>query len=132
MKLRIHLIMAIMGLGLMQPAFSSDSAVAHALYMQGDFTGAYKEYRTLAEVGYARYQSKIASMHFKGEGVDKDISLAYTWFALAASQGDQFGQKRMHELAKQMSTEQLLQTDKIIEEYNNRYIAPFRPIEQPK
>ncbi|OMH37960.1 SEL1-like repeat protein [Motiliproteus sp. MSK22-1] len=127
MKPRIYLILAIVGLGLAQPTFSSDSAVAHALYMQGDYTGAYKEYRTLAEVGYARYQSKIASMYFKGEGVEKDLSLAYAWFALAASQGDQYGQKRMLELAKQLSAEQLLQTDEIIKEYNNRYIAPFRP-----
>jgi len=114
-------------MGSFAPVLATDAAVAYAQYAKGNYADAYREYRGLAEVGYAPYQTQIASMLAKGEGVEQNLIQAYAWYALAASQGDPAGQRNIARLSQQMSADQLQQSTALAEEYGQRYVAPFRP-----
>ncbi len=108
-------------------ALATDAAVAYAHYAKGDYADAYREYRGLAEVGYAPYQTRIAGMLVRGEGVARDLVQAYAWYALAASQGDPAGQREIAQLSRRLSQGQLQQGTALAEEYGRRYVAPYRP-----
>lgn len=114
-------------LTLATPVFATDGAVAYTHYARGDYAAAYREYRALAEVGYAHYQSQVAYMHAQGEGVAKDKVQAYAWYALAASQGDPTGRLQSAKLAHELSRQQLQQGNQLAEQYGRIYVAPFRP-----
>ena len=114
-------------IALATPVFATDGAVASAHYARGDYATAYREYRALAEVGYAHYQSQVAHMHAQGEGVAKDRVQAYAWYALAASQGDPIGRLHSARLAHELSRQQLQHGNQLAEQYGRLYVAPFRP-----
>ena len=109
------------------PVLATDAAVAYAHYARGEYADAYREYRGLAEVGYAPYQSRIARMLARGEGVERNLIQAYAWYALAASQGDPTGQRQLALLSRKMSSDQLRQGAALAEEYGRLYVAPYRP-----
>jgi TPR repeat protein len=109
------------------PVFATDGAVAYAHYVRGDYAAAYREYRALAEVGYGHYQSQVARMHARGEGVAKDSVQAYAWYALAASQGDPLGLLHSARLADELSQQQLQRGIQLAEQYGQLYVAPYRP-----
>ena len=56
-------------------------------YAAGDYATAYKEFKILAESGYAYAQFSLGMMHNNGEGVAQDYKEAMKWFRLAAEQG---------------------------------------------
>ncbi len=56
-------------------------------YDRGDYDTALKEWRPLAEQGYAVAQYNLGIMYHKGHGVPQDYTEAVKWFRLAADQG---------------------------------------------
>ncbi|MEH6472964.1 MAG: hypothetical protein V7752_17125 [Halopseudomonas sp.] len=114
-------------IALASPIFAADGAVAYAHYARGNYADAYREYRALAEVGYAHYQSQVARMHAQGEGVAKDMVHAYAWYALAASQGDPLGRLHSATLVHELSRQQMKRGNQLAEQYGRLYVAPYRP-----
>ena len=53
----------------------------------GDFATALREWKPLAEQGYALAQTSLGMMHRSGRGVPKDYEIALQWYRLAAEQG---------------------------------------------
>ncbi|HLJ53148.1 MAG TPA: hypothetical protein VKT24_07165 [Rhizomicrobium sp.] len=66
------------------PAFAGDLADANAAFDHKDYATAFALYQPLAKAGEAQAQSAIGAMYFFGNGVEKNPSRAYMWFALAA------------------------------------------------
>ena len=56
-------------------------------YNRGDYDTALKEFRPLAEQGFASSQFNLGLMYDKGQGVAQDYQEAMKWYRLAADQG---------------------------------------------
>ncbi len=106
---------------------ATDAAVAHTHLSNGHYTEAYREFRGLAEAGYADYQISLAKLHSSGSGVPKDFVQAYAWYALAAAQGNSEGKSGMERMAEQMTDTQLIESREQAREFAQRYLAPVRP-----
>jgi uncharacterized protein len=68
-------------------AFAGELEDATAARERGDFAGALRLMRPLAEKGNATAQHNVGASYFSGEGVAKDVKEAEKWFRLAAAQG---------------------------------------------
>ncbi len=58
-----------------------------AAYALGDYATALREFRPLAEQGYAIAQNNLGVMYGKGQGVPQDYAAAVRWYRKAAEQG---------------------------------------------
>ena len=58
---------------------------AAAAYRRGDYPAAFRIWHALAEQGDGEAQMALGFMYHDGEGVPKNLKLAYMWFYLAAS-----------------------------------------------
>jgi len=56
-------------------------------YERGDYETALKEWRPLADQGYAGAQNELGAMYEEGKGVPQDYTEAVKWYRLAADQG---------------------------------------------
>ncbi len=95
-------------LGLTAPAWGHEDKLAHpnqldehlrevfldksyergeAAYVRGDYATALREWRPLAEQGYAYVQYALGLMYGKGRGVSQDYAEAANWLRKAAEQG---------------------------------------------
>ncbi len=54
-------------------------------YNRGDYATALREFRVLAEQGFAEAQNNLGLMYTRGQGVPQDYVHAHTWFNLAAA-----------------------------------------------
>ena len=54
---------------------------------RGDYAAALREFRMLAEQGYAKAQNNLALLYANGEGVPQDHAEAVKWYRKAAEQG---------------------------------------------
>ena len=61
-------------------------------YNDGEYTLALKEWKPIAEKGYAFAQYNLGIMYEFGNGVPKDYSEAVKWYRLSAEQGYAIGQ----------------------------------------
>jgi len=74
-------------LGLTAPAWAGwDEGVAAA--KRGDYATAVREWRPLAEQGYAKAQFNLGLMYDNGQGVSQDYAKALQWYRKAAEQGN--------------------------------------------
>ena len=73
----------------------------------GDYATALREWKPLAEQGYARAQSNLGYMYVKGQGVIQDKVYAHMWWNIAASSGHKDLVKKRDIIAKQMTPSQL-------------------------
>ncbi len=71
-------------LGLTAPGWAGFDE-GDAAYHRGDYATALREFRSLAEQGYANAQFNLRNMYILGLGVPQDYALAHMWFNLAAS-----------------------------------------------
>ncbi len=81
------LLLAVVVVLLAAPAWADFEAGKEA-YFRGDYATALKEFRVLAEQGYAGAQNNLGLMYAEGQGVPPDDKEAARWFRLAAAQGD--------------------------------------------
>ncbi|MBI2379611.1 MAG: TonB family protein [Gammaproteobacteria bacterium] len=80
-------LLAILGLwAAASPSVRADFDLAEELYREKNFTAAATEFRRLAELGEGHSQFNLGVMYYKGEGVAKDLALAFAWLSLAAEQ----------------------------------------------
>lgn len=84
-------------------------------------------YKKAAEKGNPLAQSNLGVAYASGEGVKQDIIKAYVWFSLAASQGLTAALENRNILKKEMSEELQTNAQRLMREYFNKYVAPFRP-----
>lgn len=84
-------------------------------------------YKKAAEKGNPLAQSNLGVAYASGEGVQQDIIKAYVWFSLAASQGLTAALENRNILKKEMSEELQANAQRLMREYFNKYVAPFRP-----
>jgi len=67
-------------------------------YNSGDYETALKQFKPLAEKGYALAQKNMGVLYKQGHGVIQDYKEAYKWFRLAADQGDANAQHNLGNL----------------------------------
>ena len=60
---------------------------ANEAYRNHDFSRAYYWWNILAEAGHAKAQSNLGLLFLRGQGVDKNVSIALRWLEKAAGQG---------------------------------------------
>lgn len=65
---------------------AADFSVGLTAYQKGDFSGAAKEWRPLAEEGSAAAQYNLGLLCYDGKGVPQDYAEAANWFRRAAEQ----------------------------------------------
>jgi hypothetical protein len=82
------------------PAYA-DFATGVTAYKNGDFETALKEWRPLADQGYADAQWALASMYQYGDGVRQNYGTAFRWYKLAAEQGNAIAQNSLGEMYRQ-------------------------------
>ena len=71
---------------------AQDFNKGYEAYNTGDYDTAVKEWKPLAEQGYASAQFNLGIMYEYGDGVPKDYANAVKWYKLSAEQGDAAGQ----------------------------------------
>ena len=75
-------------------------------------------YIKAAKKGHAGAQYKAGLIYERGVGIIlQSMSEAYMWFALAASQGIEWGTSRRDEIAKKMTPEQIAEAGKLVEKW---------------
>ena len=82
---RVALAVAIL-IGLAVPTWA-DFQDGVAAYERGDYTTAFREFKTLAEQGNAKAQLALGLMYELGRGVPRDDAEAVKWYRKAAEQG---------------------------------------------
>src|SRR6266496_4228191 len=65
----------------------ADYQKALEAYNAGDYAGALREWRPLAEQGDASAQNNLGVMYENGQGLSKDYGQAHVWYRQAAEQG---------------------------------------------
>jgi len=80
-----HAILGVAALAALSLA-ASDFNTGLEAYKKGDFVGAAKEWRTVAEAGSAAAQYNLALLYVDGKGVPLDYGEAANWFRRAAEQ----------------------------------------------
>lgn len=63
--------------------------IAMHAYQAEEFGRAYSEFTSLAELGHKLAQANLGVMYFHGQGRPKNLTEAYAWVALAATDGDE-------------------------------------------
>jgi TPR repeat protein len=83
----------------------------------GDFEAALKIWLPLAEQGHAYAQNNLGMMFAKGDGVQKNMVLAYMLFNLAAQQGNTEAAKARAIAAVLMTPEQITMAERLTREW---------------
>jgi len=81
-----------------------------------DYKEAVKWYRLAAEQGYWVAQYNLALSYAKGQGVIQDNVMAHMWLNIAASNGDASATKNRDIVAKNMTTAQIAEAQKLARE----------------
>ncbi|MCZ6772120.1 MAG: sel1 repeat family protein [Proteobacteria bacterium] len=84
---------------------------------RGDYATALREWRPLAEQGYAMAQFNLGVMYAKGHGVTTDYVQAHMWFNLAAAQGDKKAVKGLNIIARGMIPAQIAEAQRLAREW---------------
>ena len=83
---------------------------------KGEYATALKEFTPLAEQGDATAQYNLGLMYGNGQGVLQDNIYAHMWFNIAASNGDGDAAKYRDLTAKEMTSNQLAEAQKLARE----------------
>ena len=63
---------------------------ARMAFLFGQFEIAFKAWQPLAENGYAKAQAALAWMYHTGNGVPKNVQIAFEWYLKAANKGHEY------------------------------------------
>jgi TPR repeat protein len=80
-------IVLVLALALPAPVLAADFQSGLEAYERGDYATALKEWRPLADQGYAGAQFNLGLIYENGYGVAQDYAEAAKWYRLAAEQG---------------------------------------------
>jgi len=94
----------------------SDFQKGMTAYQSGDFATALREWKPLAEQGYARAQYNLGVMYALGKVVPKDYVYAHMWGNLGASNGNEKGGKLRDFVAKEMTPTDISTAQKLARE----------------
>ena len=75
-------------------------------------------YRKAAEQGEAIAQFNLGNMYVQGHGVAKDYVQAHLWLSLSAAQGDEDALKLRNRIARQMTSAQISEAERLAWEWN--------------
>ncbi len=95
----------------------TDYEAGKEAYDRGDYATALKEFRVLAEQGYAGAQYNLGLMYAEGQGVPQDVVQAHLWMHLAAAKGDEDALKARDLLAELMTPAQLTEAHRLAREW---------------
>ena len=70
-------------------AIAGDLDKGATAYNRGDYAATLEEWHPHAENGYAIVQYNLGMTHDKGRGVPMDGTVAFVWFKIAATAGNQ-------------------------------------------
>jgi len=104
---------------------ASDCAVGYAHMQNGKYKQAYSEFRALAERGYPVYMNMMGDMHMKGQGVPESKMIAHVWYSLSAAQENDKGIDSKNKIGKELSREQLADSQYFAKEYAKNYLEPY-------
>ena len=99
------------------PVAQADLAEGEAAYLQGNYDTAFKEFKSLAERGLADAQYNLGVMYDSGNGVQQDYVLAYMWYTLAETRGDEGAIKNRGLVAAEMTREQIAEAQRLAREW---------------
>ncbi|MDX1485983.1 MAG: hypothetical protein R3229_16045 [Alphaproteobacteria bacterium] len=99
------------------PATAQDFGGGLAAYNRGDYAGAVKEWRPLAETGHAKAQFNMAMLYFKGEGVPHDHVTGYMWFRLSLTHGYQGAAQGIAVASESMTQAEIAEGEKLAREW---------------
>jgi uncharacterized protein len=86
----VAILIALLCLTLSLPAFAEDVEDFNrgfVAFENGDYAGALRLWRPLADKGLARAQYNLGVMYRDGQGVQQDYKEAVSWYRKAAEQG---------------------------------------------
>ena len=90
-----------------------------------DFKMAVKWYRRSADQGNDLAQRRLGLLYERGEGVPQDYVQAYMWYKLGAAKGGKPGAVLRDELAIRMTSDQLLEAQKLARAWKPKpYVRP--------
>ena len=72
-----------------------------------DYAGAAQWFKKAAEFGVRDSQYNLAILYARGLGIEQSLSQSYTWFAVAAAQGDEDAGKKRDEIAGKLDARTL-------------------------
>lgn len=72
-----------------------------------DYAGAAQWFKKAAELGVRDSQYNLAILYARGLGIELNLAQSYTWFSLAASQGDEDAAKKRDEVAGKLDARTL-------------------------
>ena len=85
-----------------------------------DYAEAVRWYKSAAGKGHAGAQNNLGYMYVKGQGVVQDYMRAHMWHNLGAAKGDSNAVKNRDIVAKQMTTQQIAEAQKLARECQAR------------
>jgi TPR repeat protein len=91
-------------------------------YNLGDYQGALKEFRPMAEEGNAAAQLLLGFMYERGQGVPQDFVQAHLWFNLAARQGEEKAGKMRDEVGAKMTPAQVAEANRLAAQWKPKIV----------
>ena len=97
---------------------SADLYTAGVSYEKGDFTGAFQQYKEMAETGEPQAQYNVAVMYVNGKGVTESNVYAHAWASLSAHSGYAKGADLAAQLEPQLTPNSLKLSAEIQAQYS--------------
>ncbi len=77
------------------PIAQEEFLTANRYFNSGDYSKAVASYRKAANLGHAEAQNMLGICYYKGNGVTKNLKLAFDWFTKSAMQGFSIAQNNL-------------------------------------
>lgn len=85
----------------------ADYNAGSAAFNAGDYTRAFQEFRQSADAGNSLAQYMMGRLYAEGRGVGEDMSAAYMWFDLSASNGNSHAIAARDAIAAEMDADEI-------------------------
>jgi TPR repeat protein len=103
--------MLILALAITQPvaaqSFEPNYAVGVTAYYERDFVTARKHFEPLAKQGDAISQGFLGQMYENGEGLLQDSVMAYVWYNISATRGNNFSRRERDKIRETLTASEL-------------------------
>ncbi|MBW2274463.1 MAG: SEL1-like repeat protein [Deltaproteobacteria bacterium] len=106
-----------------QSQFNLGQAYEYGIGIPRDHARAAYWYEKSADQGIPTAQFRSGLAYRSGRGVQQDLVVAYKWFALAADAGYFESRERMQELEKSLTTADLAEARKEVQEWNQKHFS---------